>query len=308
MVIASLPSASSASAITSCPPKVTTNITLANDLTCALWVEGVGLTVDLNGHVLFGYIFSYSERVTVRNGTIDRGGGSFAALSLRGPQSRVERVEIRNALGFGIEPGPGTVIDKSRVVDSGAAIDLFWGDEVTVKRSTLSRNRVGILVGSANGTVIQDNHFSDNDHGLRIWDEDLFGASNTIVDGNVFSDNRIGAHLFARNEASGTRFMDNLFRGSDGPGLEVVVGCILIPLVCNARAGTLIDGNRFIDNGGSGALYVHGSPERVAGVTVTGNTTVKSEALGFDAAGVGDGGGNIARNSGDPRGCIGVAC
>ncbi len=308
MVVAALTSTSSANAITSCPPKVTADITLANDLTCALWVDGSGLTIDLNGHVLFGYVHSYSERVTVRNGTIDRGGESFAALSLRGSQSRIERVEVRNALGFGIEPGPGTVIDKSRVVDSGAAIDLFWGDGVTVERSTLSGNRVGILIGSANGSVIRDNHFSDNDEGLRIWDEDLSGASNTTVSGNVFSGNRVGANLLARNEASGTRFTNNLFRGSDGPGLEVVVGCLLIPLVCNAGAGTLIDGNRFVDNGGSGALYVHGSPERVAGVTVTGNTTVRSEALGFDATGVSDGGGNIARSSGDRRGCLGIAC
>ena len=303
--------------ISTCPDTplvITSSIRLANDLTCALRVDAPDVSVDLYSHTLLGRVFSSQARVTVHSGVVD-GGGSVSAVSLLGVENRIEGVEVRNTTGFSVQPGPRTVIMDSRFVNAGVAIDLYYGGGVTVERSTFTGNRIGVNIASDNASVIRNNHFTANDRGVRIWDEDRFGAARTTLANNVFDKNSTGAEILARCDAKGTLVTKNAFLHSSGPGLEVsIVGDGFGGASCQWGAGTLpgagtiLAGNRFVSNGGSGALYVHGVPAALAGVTLTGNTAVGNAALGFDAVGASDGGRNRANNNGDPLECAGIAC
>ena len=245
-------------------------------MTCRLRIEADDVTVDLNGHTLFGGLISSGDHVTVRNGVVD---GVHVWLQGTG-YNRLERIEVRNvAWSWAVTPGGRTVITDSRFVNNVVAIDLYLGGGTTVQRSTFIGNRIGVNVAKDRGTVIRNNRFIGNGRGVNIWDEELGYASGTVVTGNLFTGNDIGARLFARNQADNTRFTGNIFRGNLGPGLEVDVTCGRGPLGTSCGGeGTLIGLNLFIDNGGTGGLWVHGAAEAAAGVIVRRNVALRNDA------------------------------
>ena len=198
-----------------------------------------------------------------------------------------------------------------------------------------------MLVGQGDGVRVVGNVFRDNDVGVLVQDEDLFGANDTLVEGNHFTGNGTGLLLRLRCDslsaprpdicgraAGGTTVRANSFLHNDGSGIVVTGSCpdSLPPdvppgfvLRC-AGENTRITSNVLVGNGRNPRPAPAGEPTQDDGitlvtsrasarlVTITGNVAVRNADLGIEAPGAVDGGGNRAAANGDRRNCLGVVC
>jgi len=315
--------------------EVSADTLLESDVPC-IRVGADGITIDLNGYTVHGPILpgggTIWNDVEVRNGTV--AGGAI----ILGSGTVLDQLIVRDHPGFTVEIGGG-LITNSLFERNGSAVDLYWswssaGHFVEVRDCRFVENRVGVAIQDDDNSKVINNHFEANEIGVYIWDEDLVGASNSEIRQNRFIRNDLGIWLNAVSEANGTQISKNLFQSNSSSGIAVSLGCAMEygnPF-CAGR-GTVIEKNKFIQNGNdprtlTGRLWLpdfSGEPYEVVaddgltvfgieelntadGVTVIGNTAIKNADLGIDAAGVIDGGANLARQNGNESECVGVAC
>ena len=300
----------------SCPDSLTTSLTLTTDLECSLLVEAPNVTIDLAGHVLFGGIFAdpamNTSGLAIRNGTVD-GSGTFETLIVNlSARTTLSRVEVRGAIGFAVQLGSNSTIDRSEFVDNEIGIDLFWGGNSKITRSTFEGNRWGIINGADRGTVIERNMFVNNDVGVFVWDEDLEGSSSVRLSNNKFRANRIGLDVMSVVEVDGLQVLANAFWNNSEAGIRVEVQCGAAG-PCGL-GGSVISGNKVFKNGFGGnaalndGIAVTGTVDGRPNLTVTRNTATRNADLGIDAAEVTDGGANRAHGNNNPTQCVGVVC
>jgi parallel beta-helix repeat protein len=215
------------------------------------------------------------------------------------------------------------VITASKFENNGLAINIFASTAV-IKASTFENNDLGIYLSWADGSTISSNQFRRNGAGVTIAPEhDEPGAFSNTVAYNEFAENGNGVSFFLgvclpggipASCMRGNVVSRNLFFGNRGSGLRFdTTSCGSDPSCLNISA--LIEKNLFLVNGfatpqgdDDNGLTVVGPSSVNNGVTLTGNIAVLNKDLGIDAAGVIDGGGNLAILNGNPLQCVGVAC
>jgi parallel beta-helix repeat protein len=316
-----------------CPGPLTANTTLSSDLACDLRVAAP-IVLNLGGHTVTGDVFGAPsggvplDDVRVTNGTV------VGTVNLTGSSRvRLDHVTVRNGSGFAVQLGPSSRIQFNRFLNNGTAVDEYFGGSSTISDNVFEGNGIGVLIGRRGNVRVQRNSFTGNDTGAFLQDENFSGASDNAIEGNRFSGNGVGVNLRFRcdSPATGTlpctdamarnTIAGNRIERSSGSGVVITGRCTAAPGADTcAGSGTTILDNRITGNGTAppvpsgtdpvtddGLTFV-GTAASAAGVTLTGNTANRNADLGFDAAGVVDGGGNRAAGNGNPVGCVGVAC
>ncbi len=323
-----------------CGSSVTGVLILDRDVSCGydgLFLDA-GATLDLGGFTYEGYIEGY-QNVTLRNGTVAHGGIDFYACD----DCRIEEVHVRDGdADFTVGLGLRNVVRASRFSGNSVALDLydyygFPSGDNTIVDCEFEDNGTAVNIASHSGNLVESNTFRGNRVGVNLWDEDYFGVNDNTVARNEFVENTFGvAHRVVSCSDTwppadlgrcqqGNRFTDNVFRGNETSGMSVVdlgdyLGDCGDPgAQCDAVEMSIED-NLFEANGfgpppvpwlfpaGDDGLTVAGPPDLTDGIRVAHNVAIANADLGIEAPGVIDGGGNRARDNGDPLQCVGVVC
>jgi len=285
---------------------------------------GSGATLDLGGFRYEGMIGAGGQGSTLRNGTIVGG-----PVDLRGCEDcLIEAVHVRDGLEFVVLPGPRNVIRASRFSGNGIAVDVYYEepDDVTVVDCEFEGNDTGVNLAAGSRSLVSSSTFHGNAVGVNLWNEDgsfdAIDVNDDVISDNDFVENGRGAvvrvqHCDEPGCLDGNRFVGNVFSGNERAGLvlhpEPGEDTCTPPDDCDL-SDLRIEDNRFEANGfGSGAvggdgLDVSGPPEVMDGIVVARNVVVANADLGIEAPGVVDGGGNRARDNGNPLQCVGVVC
>jgi parallel beta-helix repeat protein len=236
---------------------------------------------------------------------------------------------IRNSTGRGsTAPGDG--------------VGLFLGDSHHVRvRDSSFRNNAdsGIIVGGSTHNLIKGNVVKRNKLGIVLEESDRnqVRRNRSVHDGaigiyiapgnrNVVAHNRVSRTVGGRREGSGIEvdggdhnvFARNSIRATKGDAIRVGFGAAVGTVVRrNHIRGAGRDGVRVVAKGRHTLLRrnrVRGSSDDGFDVVgrrskLTRNRAIRNVDLGIEAVpGVIDGGGNIARNNGDPRQCTNIVC
>lgn len=308
-----------------CPSgAVTADLTLTSDLTCRIRVQGSGITIDLNGHTLFGSIEQYEGRgTTIKNGTIDAASiGAFVG-AVRVSGALIDNVTVRNGSTWTMIIGSGTTVQNSRFVDNSSVVfDLYWGGGNVIRRNFFARNGAPMSIQLDNSTVIEENVLIDNRIGVNLYNELGGGVSGNVVARNVFWGNDTGIRMHGRERfvpfgpnMENNQFRDNVFVGNRRVGMLATTTCSTTAPVQCAGANTLIEGNMFAADGHEpveanidDGLHIVANPNWSGFFTVRRNIALFNADLGIEAPGVTDGGKNLGLLNGDRRQCVGVRC
>lgn len=297
---------------------------------------GTGAGVRIDGvesvNVRNGKIAGFAQDVAVFDGR----GAALAGLTLEG--GIAARVQFSSDVRLvsstltdarvSAESSPRMTI--ARVSGSNARLNFVDSFDSSVTRSQLTDGLIG---------VTQSNRVSIVDNRLLRASVDLLASSDTLVErnsiysvagggvnigstvdgsrivGNTFSRNQVGvlARVQLVGELDGTVITGNTFVGNGAAGALVdVTGVLGAPTVTIER--NLFFRNGF-DNGGRTdrqgrpvADGLHISVPAGSGIVVANNETRGNARYGIfaDPGTVADGGGNTS--TGDPLGCLGVAC
>jgi hypothetical protein len=334
ILLAAAPASAEAEVVT-CGQVITTDTTVENDLSCgeqdpgesALRIGAAGITLDLNGHRIFGdshaIVNEGYDDVTIRNGTVV---ANDDVVMVTG----VSRNTVDHLVVSGIVDGVSVLdSDHTRVVSN-----VLQGATMRVggPHNTVSQNRMqgfeGVLsVGGSRNRVVDN---STDSSGIQVSGDhhrvarnhifvDLIETRFALTDGAVIDNVIVGASfdhgepILEIDDSSRTVFRGNaVFRGrsalvagsdnvlrrnvwfaSPGDGLFVAAG---------------VTGTRLIDN-----LAVQNADDgfdvEAPGTRLRGNTADKNGDLGIEAVpGVVDGGGNRASGNGNPLQCTNVFC
>ena len=320
-----------------CGSVVTGVLVLDRDVLCGNGGDGLflgqGATLDLGGFTYEGDIYGFGANTVLRNGTLANVFIDFYHCS----DCRIEEVHVRDSRGldwFVVGLGLRNLVRASRFTGNTVALDLYdyygfsRGDN-TVVDCVFEDNYVGVNIASHSGNLVASNAFRGNGSGVNLWDEDLFGVNDNTISGNEFVENTYGithgvvscGNSFLHRCQQGNRFTDNVFRRNERRGMSVrdFGECEEPWAQCDAVEMSIAD-NLFDANGfglpappglppvGADGLRVAGPPELTDGIHVARNVAIANAALGIEAPGVEDGGGNRARANGDPLQCVGVVC
>ena len=315
----------------SCGEVVTTDVTLTASLTgCTdgLTVGADGITIDLNGKTISGLGTDSGtgingvgrSHITVKNGTIrsfavgvahsynrdSTGGWLIADLRV---SDTVTGIRIGGLESENVELHEDQVVDN-RIKDSETGIAVFQSG-IPVR---VSGNRVTGLTGGATGQYPQvagTAIFCRGPAGGRVLIErnelvqntgsgiSLFFCSADVVGNDTSYNGRSGIHRILSNGL----VERNVANGNGGDGIN------------NDDAHGVFRDNVTDRNVANGLLIVDQIPEHGPFFTVTNHEANGNGALGIGAftttgvlEGVIDGGGNRAKNNGDPRQCVSVVC
>ena len=305
LVLLLIPAPAALAGHVECGSVITTDTTLDSDVVCegetygvtAITIAAGGVTLDLGGHTVSGQpaydgssngIATDGPRtgVTVRRGTVV---GFSAGLDLSASNSLVERLKIRDSGGVGLQiEGNGNTVQR---------LDVHHFSEfgITVRggHTVLDRNRVAGMItclrAAGEAPRLTRNLFADCYS--AGWIEKYTSAT---VERNTVTGNAGGFGVIGE----GASVRRNDFSGNDVNGLTVV----------DSRA--IVDRNIANDN-----AYDTDSPPQggievfTAGAVVSRNRADRNAEYGIYAVpGVVDGGGNRARDNGNPVQCLNVAC
>jgi parallel beta-helix repeat protein len=225
------------------------------------------------------------------NGSLDREGSGLGLGDSH--HVRIVNNSFRHNPHNGINTGESSrnLIRRnvfSRNGDEGILME--GGEHFRVTGNRFVRDDITLGPGSRN--VISDNRISQPHDGIRVEDgHDNLVAHNVVVDAR-----HVGITLGIHDPFIGGA--DNVVRGnvvrrSRGDGIAVV----------RKDHGSLLAGNIVIGSRDDG-FDVDSST-----TTLTANRARRNGDLGIEAVfGVIDGGGNVARNNGDPRQCMNIFC
>jgi large repetitive protein len=251
------------------------------------------LGVSSTRNASFGFVIFDSARSLVRNSS---GSNNLApegdGMGLFGSH----HVRILHS-SFRHNPEPGIVVDESS--HNLIAENLFSQTGILIRASNgnqVRRNRsvrdAEITVESGNRNVIAGNRISDGFAGIGIEQ----GRGNVVARNVVIDPHRVGIYLGLPSPPIGGAnnvVRRNRVRGSDVDGFVV-----------NEEDGhSVLRRNVAIDAGDDGFDIASRSTK------LTGNRALRNADLGIEAVrGVIDGGGNVARDNGDPRQCTHISC
>ena len=243
-----------------------------------------------NGLTVFGSDhFRLSESRVVRNGlTVDYPGVAMF-------DSGHNRI-VRNQLSGNADIGLYAIgVDQTRVARNRMARNpevglLLEGDGNRIARNRMFRDGVGIAF-SGDGNLADQNRvassreagisFEGGDHNLVAHNQVRRSHRDGILQGSFATKGRDNA------------FVKNRVRGAGRDSLRVA----------RKVDGLLLERNRV------GGARDDGIDARSNSTELTGNRSQHNGDLGIKAVrGALDGGGNVARSNGDPRGCTHVAC
>jgi parallel beta-helix repeat protein len=166
------------------------------------------------------------------------------------------------------------------------------GERYRVTRNRFVRNGSGITLGPGSRNVIADNRISGGRDGIRVEK----GHDNLVAHNAVVSTRHVGITLGIHDPFIGGRrnvVRQNLVRDSRVDGFVVV----------KKDTHSLLSGN-IAKGAGDDGFDVDSRSAKL-----TGNRAVRNADLGIEAVfGAIDGGGNVARNNGDPRQCMIIFC
>jgi hypothetical protein len=316
-----------------CGATITSNVVLAQDLTCTgdgLRVGANGLTIDLNGHQLKGSgtgtginaeTVSPStpelRNFSVRNGTISRFGVGLSRHNFAGTASVSRVVFSKNGAGIGATSSNDSValvVSDSTFASNNVGLDQFREKFSNVSRSTFRGNGTGASLRDTDA-ALTSNSFIDNAIGLQA------SSTGVQIRANLFIGGTAGVDI--ADAMYGVTVERNSFTGT-GLGVETrnggnVVGNIFISngsagLYMHGLGGTAT-GNTFARNGFRPASRIDPTGKALtaglwadAGKTITGNTAYGNAGYGIEGHGVVDGGKNRAALNGNPAQCVGVVC
>ena len=255
---------------------LTTARALANHVACGdVITQDTRLDSDLIDCPGDGIVIGAHDITLDLNGHVVDGVGNFSSFG------------ILNGHDFLDQGFDGVVIEDGTVREFGFGIDLRYVGGNRVRRIALMANRLGlVLTGFDDGNVIEHNVAQDNGGGIEL--SDSFGR--TLISKNTALDNGWGIRLL---EAGNTRVVKNRAFHNRLGGIGVDDA---------AASPNLVEHNVANDNGGDG---IDVGEENI----VARNTANRNADLGIDAeVGVIDGGGNRARDNGNPLQCLNVSC
>jgi parallel beta-helix repeat protein len=234
-----------------------------------------GLHTDQAGIVLF-----HSRRTRILHNSIRHNGdiGLFMPRSDRN-QIRGNRLRHHPEAGVNVEGGDGNRISHNLLTRDGDGI-IIGGNRNAVIRNRIRKSRTGPQSGG-NGIHAAAGH--DN-----------------LIAGNIVALAATGIRVSLKRDelggkpgATNTVIHGNRLRRANDDGL----------LVMSTAKHTLLRRNSARHSQDDG-IDTHSRS-----TTLTGNRAVRNGDLGISARrGVIDGGGNIARNNGDPRQCTNIVC
>lgn len=210
----------------------------------ALYIDGPGVSVDLNGYsisgsggAVSGIDMATASGATVRNGVLEGfyvpvsvydsshitlsdlivrdNTGAYPLMQLdTSSDVRVERCHLSGSLGVGIQlyAASDVVIRDGTIQGStGDGIAITGGSQgVTVQRNVVSANSRGIVADGASGVEIGGNTTTDNTlHG--IW---LNNATDVVVHDNTSTGNAQAGILFEGTTTTGTVTDNRVFANS----------------------------------------------------------------------------------------------
>ena len=310
---AALPAA--ASGQVSCGASITTDVRLDANLDCgfgaALTIDADRVTLDLNGHNVFGsVVVEGQDRVTIKDGGV-------TLLAVRDAR----RVTIRNVqLGSLV----GIDVHRSRFLNStfgGGGLTITDSSRNLIEGNTIGGSSTPIALESSDRNVIRGNLLSGaQTYGLSL-DEgsdrneirnnsaQAIGASAIAIGG---SRNTISRNTAVGNAPFGSGILSAgiyVFGGRRNVVERNVAGTEGITtetdgiLVAAAARRTLVAKNTANGNSDDGIDV------ESAATTLRGNTANNNRDLGIEAVpGVRDAGGNRATGNGNPLQCLNVAC
>lgn len=233
----------------------------------------------VSGSFEFPVVAHESEREMVVSDNRFAGNRYELAFSWNSARGHIVRNHF-NGPGVSITEADGFVIEDNRF--SGGGISLFSSGSNGVRRNhILDSPRVGVSIAGpfARGNHIEKNVIAGNDVGVMI--RPVY-VQRTRISMNQIRDNRsAGIDMRVRAEwADGSEISQNVVhRNGFAPST-------------NSAA----DGLRVEISPGAGE------------VVVSRNKAIHNAGVGINVSGVIDGGGNIAKQNGDPVQCIGVVC
>jgi parallel beta-helix repeat protein len=168
-----------------------------------------------------------------------------------------------------MEGGNRFRITRNRVVRNGGGITLGPGSRNVIIGNRVSRGRDGIRIEKGHDNLVAHNVVVAARTGIRLGiHEPFIGGARNVVRRNLVRDSRVDGFVVLKKDTDSLLF-GNIARGAGDDGFDV-----------ESRSATL-----------------------------TRNRAVRNADLGIEAVfGVIDGGGNIARNNGNPAKCTNIFC
>jgi parallel beta-helix repeat protein len=292
-------SAAFADARVLCGDVLTEDTVLKNDLTnCrgdGLIIGADGVMVDLNGHEIDGAQAAGSAGIRNRgHDDVIIKDGDFVGLDigdfetgilLRGVEhNRASRLRVEgSSFGIALFDSHSNVISGNNALGGavnqcgtvrGAGIALFNSPRNDIQRNSAELSDFGIALLTSHRNLLEENQSAPSDSdGNQCFGIYVADSNRNVVRNNVAANNDI-----------------------DG---------IFVPA---GNRDTLIVGNRAVFNGDDG-IDVNSSATTITRNTANENGVFPPSGFGIEAVpGVTDGGGNRAKNNGDPRQCVNVDC
>jgi len=280
-VVVALTPWSSASAAVQCGAVLTSNTTLTSNLTCDASGDGLsigadGVTLNLNGHTITGP-------------------GAYATpyAGVRAAGHTKVRITNGKITGFQsavvLDESTLAVVSKLNAYGNDQGINLAGGGGHVVEKNVLHGNgRDAVTLGLSSHNRVRGNAVVGNTFGISVTD----GSTDNVVELNAVSRNGdFGIAIFGEGAARNL-VQANLVDQSTGQGIQV-----------NADATDSRVVKNYVSRSGIDGIHVDSVT-----TTISRNDARKNTALGINAPGAIDGGGNKAKGNGDPLQCVGVVC
>jgi len=310
-----------------CGQVITSNTHVGNDLTnCpgdGLVIGANNVKLDLGGHVIDGGNAAGSDgirnsggfdNVRVSHGTVQQFGDGVD-FSGGANNGKIEHLKVlqNTGRGIGLVSSNGNKISHNKVWSNFDGIHLNASDTNKIDHDEVFTNTASaiVLITGSDGNKVEHNKTHDNPSWGITSDDSVnntykhnkvannhiagigvFRGTNLRIDHNDLSGNMIGIELFTVSSSFVTK---NKIRSSAGDGVFTHVG----------STANLLRDNHTDENGADGIDVADVN----AGNTIAHNHANKNTNLGiFAAAGNTDGGGNKAKDNGNPLQCVGVTC
>ena len=168
-----------------------------------------------------------------------------------------------------MEGGNRFRVTRNRFARNGAGISLGPGSRNVITRNRVSQGRDGIRIEKGHDNLVADNVVVAARTGIRLGiHEPFIGGAHNVLRENLVRDSRVDAFVVLKKDTH-SLLLGNIAKGAGDDGFDV-----------ESRSAKL-----------------------------TGNRAVRNADLGVEAVfGLIDGGGNIARDNGDPRQCTNIFC
>ena len=290
--------ASALAAQPSCGDTLTKNTKLRGDLVnCpgdGIVIGADNIKLDLDGHKIDGQGSGIGianldghDGVKIEDGTVQEFSTGIKLTGAAGSKVRKLKVRGNNGDGIALEGSADNRIEGNKsTANQSDGITLYQSDRNRITENSLSGNDAHgiVLETSSDRNRVEDNRLSDNHaDGISVA---VNSSRNEILENRVLrSGGSVGIFLvFGSNQ---NRVYDNLVSENGGGGILVL-----------EADDNRIEKNRALANGQDGIDI------RSAAGTLRKNTANGNSGLGIRAViGVVDGGGNRAKDNGDPAQC-----